>query len=133
MIRSTDAAVLALVGCLLSSCSGPTGADGANGTPGAQGREGPGGPPGTEGERGPIGPEGQKGPVGPPGADGGTPEGGLTAGCLAPCHGFGGIVEQWKTSTHYATYIANLGGEEVPSWTGSTACGNCHAIDGVEQ
>jgi hypothetical protein len=53
-------------------------------------------------------------------------------GCLAPCHSFTGIVEQWKTSTHYATYIANLGGEEVSSWTGATACGNCHAIDGIQ-
>jgi hypothetical protein len=59
--------------------------------------------------------------------------GGLTTGCLSPCHGFTGLVEQWKTSTHYATYISNLGGEEVASWTGNTACGNCHAIDAIEQ
>jgi hypothetical protein len=50
---------------------------------------------------------------------------------LSPCHGFGGIVEQWKTSTHYATFISNLGGDEVPTWTGATACGNCHAIDAI--
>jgi hypothetical protein len=50
---------------------------------------------------------------------------------LSPCHGFTGIVEQWKTSTHYATFISNLGGDEVPTWTGPNACGNCHAIDGV--
>jgi hypothetical protein len=43
------------------------------------------------------------------------------------------VVEQWKTSRHFATYIANLGGDEVASWTGATACGNCHAIDGIEQ
>lgn len=61
------------------------------------------------------------------------PEGGLTTGCLSPCHGFTGVVEQWKTSQHFATYIANLGGEEVPVWTGQRACGNCHAIDGIEQ
>jgi hypothetical protein len=42
-------------------------------------------------------------------------------------------VEQWKTSTHYATFIANLGGEEVGTWTGATACGNCHAIDAIQQ
>jgi hypothetical protein len=57
----------------------------------------------------------------------------LTTGCLSPCHGFSGIVEQWKTSTHFATYVANLGGEEVDTWTGTSACGNCHAVDGIEQ
>jgi hypothetical protein len=61
-----------------------------------------------------------------------SPEGGLVTGCLSPCHGFTGIVEQWKTSTHYSTYIANLGGEEVSSWTGASACGNCHAVDAIE-
>jgi hypothetical protein len=66
-------------------------------------------------------------------ADGGLLEGGLTTSCLSPCHGFTGIVEQWKTSTHYATYIANLGGEEVATWTGSAACGNCHAMDAIQQ
>jgi hypothetical protein len=63
----------------------------------------------------------------------GVPDGTLNVGCLGPCHGFTGIVEQWKTSTHFATYVANLGGEEVESWTGTSACGNCHSIDGVEQ
>jgi hypothetical protein len=52
---------------------------------------------------------------------------------LSPCHGFEGVVEQWKTSSHFAAFISNLGGEEVASWTGATACGNCHSIDGVEQ
>jgi hypothetical protein len=52
---------------------------------------------------------------------------------MSPCHGFGGIVDQWKSSKHFATYIANLGGEEVATWTGNAACGNCHAIDGIEQ
>lgn len=42
-------------------------------------------------------------------------------------------MEQWRSSKHYATYIANLGGEEVATWTGATSCGNCHAIDAVEQ
>jgi hypothetical protein len=67
------------------------------------------------------------------GADGGLADGGLTTGCLGPCHGFNGIVEQWKTSTHYATFISNLGGTEVATWTGAKACGNCHAIDAIEQ
>jgi hypothetical protein len=42
-------------------------------------------------------------------------------------------VEQWKTSTHYSAYVSNLGGAEVGSWTGPQACGNCHAIDAIEQ
>jgi hypothetical protein len=62
-------------------------------------------------------------------ADGGVA---LSTSCLSPCHGFTGIVSQWKASTHYATYIANLGGAEVATWTGAQPCGNCHAIDGVE-
>jgi hypothetical protein len=52
---------------------------------------------------------------------------------MLPCHSFSGIVEQWKTSRHYATYVANLGGDEAESWTGPKACGNCHAVDGVQQ
>jgi hypothetical protein len=125
-------AILAFV-----ACSGSDGADGARGPAGAQGDDGaqgdagPPGPPGPSGEAGPPGPPGPPGP----GGDGGVafPEGGLTTSCLGPCHGFTGIVEQWKTSTHYATYIANLGGEEVETWTGASACGNCHAIDAIEQ
>lgn len=52
---------------------------------------------------------------------------------MTPCHGFGGIIQQWKSSTHYAVYVRELGGEEVETWTSPTrGCGNCHAIDGVE-
>lgn len=115
----------------LIGCTGADGKNGAQGAPGARGPAGEAGPPGPAGEAGPPGPQGPAGP------EGGTilamPEGGLTTSCLSPCHGFTGIVEQWKTSTHYATYIANLGGEEVATWTGDTPCGNCHAIDGIEQ
>lgn len=57
----------------------------------------------------------------------------LNVSCLSPCHGFSGVVEQWKSSTHYAMFIANLGGEEVSTWTGPQACGNCHALDAIEQ
>jgi hypothetical protein len=57
---------------------------------------------------------------------------GLPTSCLSPCHGFNGIVEQWKTSTHYSTFISNLGGDEVATWTGATTCGNCHAQDAIE-
>jgi hypothetical protein len=58
---------------------------------------------------------------------------GLPTSCLTPCHGFTGIVEQWKTSTHYATFVANLGADEVATWTGPGACGNCHAMDAIAQ
>ena len=111
---SFGAACVAAV-VLLSACGGT---DGTNGKDGAQGAAG------AQGTPGPAGPSGLQGPAGP-----GT-DGGLATSCLSPCHGFNGIVEQWKTSTHYATYIANLGGTEVDTWTGATACGNCHAIDG---
>jgi mono/diheme cytochrome c family protein len=62
-----------------------------------------------------------------------SPEGGLNTSCLSPCHGFTGIVEQWKTSTHFATFINTIGTQEVETWTGARSCGNCHAIDGIEQ
>ncbi|HMR74988.1 MAG TPA: hypothetical protein PKD61_07750 [Polyangiaceae bacterium] len=118
-----------LVAASLGACGG---SDGADGKTGATGEEGPAGPAGTAGPEGPAGPTGPEGPAGP-GLDGGIPEGGLTTGCLSPCHGFTGIVEQWKTSTHFAVYSANLGGEEVATWTGERTCGNCHAVDAIEQ
>src|SRR5688572_20229029 len=124
------------------------GCSGEDGKDGARGETGEAGPPGETGEQGPEGPEGPEGPAGPegepgetgepgppgPGAAGatGVPEGTLNASCLQPCHSFGGIVEQWKTSTHYAVAIANTGGEEVESWTGQKSCGTCHAIDAIE-
>lgn len=113
---------------------GPAGADGAPGPEGPQGEQGPEGERGPRGDAGPPGPEGERGPEGPPGPGEGTlPEGGLDVSCLSPCHGFTGIVEQWKSSTHFATFISNLGGAEVEVWTGARTCGNCHAIDGIEQ
>lgn len=126
-----------LVGCLLLACTGADGKDGATGPAGARGPqgepgpEGPAGPTGPAGAEGPEGKEGPQGATGPAGPSGGL-DGGLTTSCLSPCHGFTGVVEQWKTSTHYATFIANLGGEEVETWTGPSACGNCHAIDALE-
>jgi hypothetical protein len=128
-----------LFAAIAAACGGDDGAKGAVGDAGAQGPRGEAGPSGEQGERGPAGPAGPPGPSGAAGADsgeGGGPgvvEGTLNVGCLSPCHGFNGIVEQWKTSTHFATYVANLGGEEVDSWTGTSACGNCHSIDGIEQ
>src|SRR5215471_15475984 len=135
----TATAILGAIGLLLASCTGDNGKDGAQGPAGPKGEAGvpgPKGDPGMMGAQGPAGPAGPEGPMGAPGkdgasvsGDGGIPEGVLTVSCLSPCHSFTGIVEQWKTSTHYATAIANLGGEEVATWTGPTACGNCHAID----
>jgi len=134
------AAVLILA-AVFPACSGDDGATGPVGPAGAQGPNGKDGKDGAQGEKGPqgeVGPPGEQGEPGPPGPAGGEAGGpgateGLKTSCLSPCHGFNGIVEQWKTSTHYATYVANLGGEEVDTWTGTAACGNCHSIDGIEQ
>lgn len=136
------AAALALA-AVFPACSGEDGNNGAVGPAGAQGPKGdqgdagPAGPKGDTGAKGDTGDAGEQGPPGPAGTpgDGGAAgsSGELKTSCLSPCHGFNGIVEQWKTSTHYATYVANLGGEEVDSWTGTQACGNCHSIDGIEQ
>ena len=118
---------------VIAACSGEDGKDGATGPAGATGPVGSTGPAGPSGPAGSAGPTGPQGPAGPAGDGGLHPEGGLTTSCLGPCHGFTGIVEQWKTSTHFAVFISNLGGEEVPTWTGPTACGNCHASDAIQQ
>jgi len=149
--RARGFTALGLLGLLATNCTGDDGKDGAVGPPGARGPTGLQGPPGEgyageapegpEGPRGPAGPAGPTGPTGaegPAGSEGSGGEGGggsepLTVGCLGPCHGFTGIVEQWKSSSHFATFIANLGGEEVATWTGATTCGNCHAIDAIQQ
>lgn len=110
---------------LLAACEGPAGPQGPSGLIGATGGTGA---TGTTGTAGPKGETGAKGETGSPG------DGGLYAACMSPCHGFGGIIEQWKSSTHYGIYVANLGGEEVASWTAAgSPCGNCHAIDAHEQ
>jgi Collagen triple helix repeat (20 copies) len=134
-------AMLLIMAAIAAACSGDDGKTGATGPAGAQGPKGdPGsdGKAGPDGPAGPQGPTGSEGPAGPAGLDGdlgaaGAGASSLSLGCLSPCHGFTGVVEQWKTSTHFATYVANLGGEEVDTWTGTAACGNCHSIDGVEQ
>lgn len=129
------------VALALFGCAGDDGKDGAAGPPGAKGEKGdtgPQGPKGAQGDQGDKGDQGDQGEKGDPGTSGaagdsGTlPAGTLNASCMKPCHTFAGIVEQWKTSRHYATYISNLGGEEVDSWTGAKSCGNCHAADGLE-
>jgi hypothetical protein len=149
------ALALGLGGVASLSCSGSDGKDGATGpagpkgdkgAPGGPGGQGPEGPEGPAGPAGPTGPQGPKGDPGTPGGEAGSsgaggesngggtvPAGTLNVSCMVPCHTFAGIVEQWKTSRHYATYVANLGGDEAESWTGAKACGNCHAEDGVQQ
>jgi len=120
--RIAVALVLAVVPAIAYGCSG------SDGPPGVAGAAGPAGTPGAPGEAGPPG------PMGIPGS-GGTIDGGLAGlptSCLSPCHGFNGIVEQWKTSTHYSTFISNLGSDEVATWTGPAACGNCHAVDALQ-
>lgn len=88
----TRTAVVALVGLLLSGCTGKPGPQGpvgpsgpsgpANGPVGPQGPSGPSGPQGDQGPEGPSGPQGlpgiqgqvgPSGPTGPRGADGVTP------------------------------------------------------------
>jgi len=98
---------------------------------GSTGAQGPQGPAGSTGQQGTPGEQGPPGEAGPPGTG---PDGGLTVGCLQPCHGFNGVVAQYETSVHYAAYVNNLNGGEVASWTGNTEpCGNCHAIDALAQ
>src|SRR6478736_1001749 len=128
------AVALALFGCAGDDGKdGATGPAGATGPKGDKGDTGPKGPQGDQGDQGDPGEQGEQGPPGDgAGGDSGVPVGTLNASCMKPCHTFAGIVEQWKTSRHYATYISNLGGDEVDSWTGAKACGNCHASDGPE-
>lgn len=100
------AAALGVVGTAftLAAC----GSDGEPGAPGAAGIPGPPGPPG---------------PAGEPGAsslDGGA----LGGACTNPCHTFNGVVDQWRFSGHSHPQENEIG-------TG--ACGNCHAIDGLQQ
>lgn len=123
---------------------GGQGPEGEPGAPGPKGDQGDKGEQGDQGEKGDTGDTGEQGPPGPPGDGAGgdgaggagsvtLPEGTLNASCMRPCHTFTGMVEQWKTSRHYSTYIANLNGDEVDTWTGAKTCGNCHASDGIEQ
>jgi hypothetical protein len=81
-----------------------------------------------------AGPAGARGEAGPPGElpDGGV---GIPVSCLSPCHGFDGVVAQYQTSVHYIEYLANLTSTtpETAWTTPGLPCGNCHAIDALEQ
>ena len=87
------------------------------------GEDGAKGEPGATGPAGPVGPAGPSGAQGLPGAvaDGG---GVLSGACTTPCHTFGGVVDQWRFSNHSHPQNNEVGGG---------ACGNCHAIDGIQQ
>jgi hypothetical protein len=101
---------------------------------------------------GPTGPQGEPGPAGAPGdastsgpaADAGAPgppvslgDGGIAiqTSCLSPCHGFNGVVSQFQASVHYTEYLANVSSAtpETEWTTPGAACGNCHAIDALQQ
>ncbi len=75
--------------------------------------------------------------MGTQGVGGMNAEAGVTASvsCMSPCHGFNGVIAQFQGSGHYAEYIANLTSAtpEVAWTTPGEPCGNCHAIDGLQQ
>lgn len=48
----------------------------------------------------------------------------LSGACTTPCHTFNGVVDQWRFSNHSHPQKNDVGGG---------SCGNCHAIDGIEQ
>jgi hypothetical protein len=59
----------------------------------------------------------------------------IPVSCLSPCHGFNGVVSQFQTSVHYTEYLANTASASPETaWTTPGApCGNCHAIDALQQ
>jgi hypothetical protein len=59
----------------------------------------------------------------------------IPVGCLSPCHGFNGVVAQFQTSVHYTEYLVNVSSAtpETAWTTPGAACGNCHAIDALQQ
>jgi hypothetical protein len=71
------------------------------------------------------------------GMSAGIPENGVAipVSCLSPCHGFNGVVAQFQSSVHYTEYLVNVASAtpETAWTTTGEACGNCHAIDGLEQ
>ena len=81
---------------------------------------------GAQGQAGLTGQPGPQGTAGAPGPGGGGDGGGsiLTGACTQPCHTFGGVVDQWRFSNHSHPQKNLIGGG---------ACGNCHAIDGLQQ
>ncbi len=89
------------------ACAGKDGASGQDGAIGPTGPQGTPGAPGVEGKPGSVG-------------DAGT----LSGACTTPCHTFNGVVDQWRFSNHSHPQNNEIGGG---------SCGNCHALDGIEQ
>jgi hypothetical protein len=48
----------------------------------------------------------------------------LSGACTTPCHTFNGVVDQWRFSNHSHPQNNEIGGG---------SCGNCHALDGIQQ
>jgi hypothetical protein len=98
---------------------------------------GPNGPQGEQGDGGAPGPQGAVGMTGAQGPAGTSVDAGVSVpvSCMSPCHGFNGVIAQFQGSGHYAEYIANLvSATPETEWTTPGApCGNCHAIDGLQQ
>jgi hypothetical protein len=86
------------------------------------GDEGPTGETGLAGQPGPQGTAGAPGLPGAAGVDGGGSV--LSGACTQPCHTFGGVVDQWRFSNHSHPQENLIGGGP---------CGNCHALDGLQQ
>lgn len=108
-LSRTTGFLLVLAATTIGVISGACGTDGDEGPAGAQGAPGPQGPAGGSGTPG-------------TGADGGIT--GLGGACTTPCHTFNGVVDQWRFSAHSHPQENEIG-------TG--ACGNCHALDGIQQ
>jgi hypothetical protein len=123
LVRLASPSMVALALTVLG-CSGPTG---------PAGEQGEAGPPGSQGATGTAGPAGSAGPAGPAGSEGSI-DGGINVSCLSPCHGFNGVISQYQGSTHYLTYLSNVDTSTAAEWVApGGACGNCHAIDGLQQ
>jgi hypothetical protein len=101
-------------GFALGACTGADGLKGETGLSGPTGAQGPEGLPGPQG----------------PAANGADASAGFDAGnafsgaCTKPCHTFNGVVDQWRFSNHSHPQENEIGGG---------SCGNCHALDGLQQ
>ncbi len=113
MLFSSPRATLAIALLTFVVSAGVVACTGSDGAPGATG---------TAGASGPAGTPGQPGAEGKPGVpDGGV---GLGSACTTPCHTFNGVVDQWRFSNHSHPQNNEIGGG---------SCGNCHAVDGIQQ
>jgi hypothetical protein len=117
--------VVMALGAALPACAGPAGPAGAAGENAEAGEQG---------TAGPIGPTGPAGALSSSSDDGGVVTS-IPVSCLSPCHGFNGVVAQFQASVHYTEYLVNASSAtpETAWTTTGQPCGNCHAIDGLQQ